>query len=85
MSDPELSDYEEEQEFGQIENHRTGEGQVKVERVTMALAGNIAPYEKKTSMFITLSGESMHEILKSLTQPKKPSEVEYDEAFHTKG
>lgn len=30
-------------------------------------------------MFITLSGESMYEILKSLTHPHKPSSVEYKE------
>lgn len=35
--------------------------------------------EKKTSMFITLSGEAMYDILKSLTHPNKPSEKTYKE------
>lgn len=49
------------------------------DRVNQFFVVNDIEDEKKTAMFITLSGESMYEILKSLTCPKKPSTVEYKE------
>lgn len=49
------------------------------DRINQFFLVNDIEDEKKTAMFITLAGESMYDILKSLTTPKKPSTVDYEE------
>lgn len=49
------------------------------DRMEQFFVANEIKDEKRTSMFITLSGEAMYDILKSLTHPVKPSEKKYDE------
>lgn len=47
------------------------------DRIDQFFVVNDIKDDKKTAMFITLSGEVMYDILKSLTYPKKPSTVAY--------
>ncbi|XP_037034304.1 uncharacterized protein LOC119073094 isoform X2 [Bradysia coprophila] len=49
------------------------------DRVSQFFVANDIKEEKKTSMFITISGEAMYDILKSLTCPDKPSSKSYTE------
>lgn len=49
------------------------------DRMEQYFVANDVKDEKKTSMFITLSGEAMYDILKSLTHPVKPSTKSYAE------
>lgn len=49
------------------------------DRMEQYFIANDVKQEKKSSMFITLAGEDIYNILRSLTHPKKPSELAYRE------
>lgn len=49
------------------------------DRVNQFFSANGVKEEKQTSMFITIAGSGMYEILKSLTFPEKPSSKPYED------